>query len=145
MIAQYTSSESESTDNEQTADDIDELLEEVLEEKATKQKKTNPVDNFPLFEADCRAAIARLCHLDEKNKEALILRIQLEVFTANEKSAKHSFCIEFIPFFVQTRLEDVLTGHLPKSYAAKKLEDSIEKIDELEKVHFTSNSTSSIS
>jgi hypothetical protein len=74
IIAEYASSDSDSNE-EENVDDIDELLNEVLEEK----EKPAPVDRYPLFEADSRAAIARLVDLGDKTTDTLTLRIQLEV------------------------------------------------------------------
>ena len=83
LIAEYTSSESESGE-----DDIDELLEEVLDQNDKMQKnKVPPVDPYPLFEADCRAAIARLVDLGDKSAEISILRVQLEVSSTTEPFA----------------------------------------------------------
>lgn len=76
LIAEYTSSGSESSEEEEeNVDDIDELLNEVLD----KKEKIVPIDRYPLFEADCRAAIARLTDLSDKTTDILTLRIQLEV------------------------------------------------------------------
>jgi hypothetical protein len=77
LIAEYTSSESESSEeeDEENVDDIDELLNEVLD----KEEKVQQTDLHPLFEGDCRAAIARLIDLDDKTTELFSLRIQLEV------------------------------------------------------------------
>ncbi|CAF1068642.1 unnamed protein product [Adineta ricciae] len=112
LIAEYTSSESESDE-----DDIDELLEEVLDQNDKMQKnKIPPVDPYPLFEADCRAAIARLVDLGDRSAEISILRVQLE-----------------------TRLEDTLAGHLTKSYAVSKLDEALVQIEELEKLYVTTN------
>lgn len=88
LIAEYASSESETSEQEENADDIDELLEEVLEKE---EKKSSPtVDLYPLFEADCRTAIARLVALGDRTTEILRLRIQLEVkknfFNRNKKN-----------------------------------------------------------
>lgn len=81
LIAEYTSSESDDDDEEEenTVDDIDELLNEVLDEKEKVNSKLPSVDLYPLFEADCRAAIARLTDLGDKSIEISTLRIQLEV------------------------------------------------------------------
>jgi hypothetical protein len=79
LIAEYASSESESSDEEdeeENIDDIDELLNEVLDKEEKVDKK---VDLYPLLEADCRAAIARLIDLGDKTTEIFTLRIQLEV------------------------------------------------------------------
>jgi len=78
LIAEYASSESESSEEEEeeNIDDIDELLNEVLDKEEKVDKK---VDLYPLFEADCRAAIARLIDLGDKTTEVFTLRIQLEV------------------------------------------------------------------
>ena len=72
LIAEYTSSESENSEEENTVDDIDELLNEVMDNK-------EKIDLYPLFEADCRAAIARLTDLGDKSIDICTLRIQLEV------------------------------------------------------------------
>ena len=79
IIAEYTSSESENSDEEDTVDDIDELLNEVLDEKEKTDPKVPSIDSYPLFEADCRAAIARLTDLGDKSIDICKLRIQLEV------------------------------------------------------------------
>ena len=80
LIAEYTSSDSEtSEDEEENVDDIDELLNEVLDKEEKIDKKQQPIDLYPLFEADCRAAIARLTDLGHITTEILTLRIQLEV------------------------------------------------------------------
>ncbi len=78
LIAEYASSESESSEEaeEENVDDIDELLNEVLDKEEKIDKK---IDLYPLFEADCRAAIARLTDLGDKTTEIFTLRIQLEV------------------------------------------------------------------
>ncbi|CAF0791468.1 unnamed protein product [Rotaria sp. Silwood1] len=116
LIAEYASSESETSDDEEeNVDDIDELLNEVLD-KEKKDKKCQQSDLYPLFEADCRAAIARLMDLGDKNMEIFTLRIQLE-----------------------TRLEDCLSGHLSKSYAVSKLEQALIRIEEFEKLFLTSS------
>jgi len=107
LIAEYASTESESGEE----DDIDELLNEVLD----KDKIVKQADIYPLFEADCRAAIARLIDLGDKTTEIFTLRIQL-----------------------QTRLEDCLAGYLSKSYAVSKLEQALIQIDEFEKLRLTS-------
>lgn len=76
LIAEYTSSENESSEEEEEeenpVDDIDELLDEVMDKK-------EKIDLYPLFEADCRAAIARLVDLGDKSIDICTLRIQLEV------------------------------------------------------------------
>ena len=74
LIAEYLSSDSESSeeDEEANVDDIDELLNEVLD----KNEKT---DLYPLFEADYRAVIARLTDLGDRTTDICTLRIQLEV------------------------------------------------------------------
>ena len=74
IIAEYTSSDSESNE-EENVDDIDKLLNEVLE----KKEKPVPTDRYPSFEADSRAAIARLIELGDKTPDILTLRIELEV------------------------------------------------------------------
>ncbi len=81
LIAGYDSSESESSgeEEEETVDEIDELLEEVLDKEEKPEKQVQEVDLYPLFESDCRAAIARLTDLDDQTAEIVTLRIQLEV------------------------------------------------------------------
>jgi hypothetical protein len=79
LIAEYTSSENETSGDEENVDDIDELLNEVLDKEEKIDKKVQQVDLYPLFEADCRAAIARLIDLHDKTPEIFTLRIQLEV------------------------------------------------------------------
>lgn len=117
LIAEYTSSESENEveeeeeDEEGNVNEIDELLEEVLEKKDEPLPST---DLYPLFEADCRAALARLSDLADRSKDILALQIQLE-----------------------TRLEDCLAGYLAKSYAVRKLEEALVQIDEFERIHLT--------
>ncbi|CAF2370580.1 unnamed protein product [Rotaria sp. Silwood2] len=119
IIAEYASSESETSgDDEENVDDIDELLNEVLDKEEKKDKKCQQTDSYPLFEVDCRAAIARLIDLDDKNTEIFTLRIQLE-----------------------TRLEDSLSGHLSKSYAVSKLEQALIQIEEFEKLLLTSSTS----
>ncbi|UJR15939.1 hypothetical protein I4U23_002859 [Adineta vaga] len=120
LIAEYPSSDSESSednDDEENVDEIDELLEEVLDQNEKVPKnKIPPVDLYPLFEAEYRAALARLLDLGDKSADILILRVQLE-----------------------TRLEDTLAGHLSKSYAVSKLEEALVQIEELEKLYLTVN------
>ncbi|CAF1281304.1 unnamed protein product [Rotaria sordida] len=119
IIAEYASSESEtSEDDEENVDDIDELLNEVLDKEEKKDKKCQQTDLYPLFEADCRAAIARLIDLGDKKPEIFTLRIQLE-----------------------TRLEDCLSGHLSKSYAVSKLEQALIQIEEFEKLLLTASTS----
>ena len=80
LIAEYTSSESETTDKEDAVDDIDELLEEVLEkEDKIENKPVLMADPYPSFEVDCRAAINRLIELGDRTKDVLVLRVQVEV------------------------------------------------------------------
>ncbi len=80
LIAEYASSDSESNEDdeeEENVDDIDELLNEVLD----KKEKVQQVDLYPLFEANCRAAIDRLTDLGDTTPQIFTLRIQLEVNT----------------------------------------------------------------
>jgi hypothetical protein len=90
LIAEYTSSESESSE-EENVDDIDELLNEVLDKKEKIDQKPLPIDLCPLFEADCRAAIARLADLGDKTTDILSLRIQLEVQQIFSSSNRSNF------------------------------------------------------
>lgn len=75
LISEYASSESETSD----VDEIDELLNEVLEKPGTTSSSAPPVDLYPLFEVDYRAAIARLTSLGDQTAEIFTLRVQLEV------------------------------------------------------------------
>ncbi len=83
LIAEYASSDTESNEEddddeeEENVDDIDELLNEVLD----KKEKVQQVDLYPLFEANCRAAIDRLTDLGDTTPQIFTLRIQLEVNT----------------------------------------------------------------
>ncbi len=80
LIAEYASSDSETNEDdeeEENVDDIDELLNEVLD----KKEKVQQVDLYPLFEANCRAAIGRLTDLGDTTPQIFTLRIQLEVNT----------------------------------------------------------------
>lgn len=82
LIAEYTSSESDSSEDDDVDNNevIDELLEEVLEkDEQSERHRAPPVDLYPLFEADCRAAIVRLHALGERSAEVSALRVQLEV------------------------------------------------------------------
>jgi hypothetical protein len=71
-----------------------------------KKKKVPQVDLYPLFEADCRAPIARLIALGDQTLEMFTLRIQLEVQTI------FLFDNKFYSIFIQIRLEDCLADHL---------------------------------
>ena len=78
LIAEYVSSESETTDDDEE-DDIDELLNEVLEKEEAVESKAPHLDSYPSFETDCRSVISRLADLESSTAECLTLRIQLEV------------------------------------------------------------------
>ena len=75
LIAEYTSSESESAED----DDIDELLNEVLEKEEKVESKATHFDSYPSFETDCRSVIDRLADLEGHTAECFTLRIQLQV------------------------------------------------------------------
>ena len=79
LISEYASSESETSDEEKTVDEIDELLNEVLDKPGATSSSAPPVDLYPLFEADYRAAIARLTSLGDQTAEIFTLRVQLKV------------------------------------------------------------------
>ena len=113
LIAEYASS-----DSEETVDEIDELLNEVME------KPTPP------FESDHRAAIARLASLGDRTAEVLSLRVQLEVREGKSDPLD-------IRWF-QTRLEDALAGQLSKGYVMNKLEEALRQIEALEQSSITS-------
>ena len=80
LIAEYASSESETTDDgDDEEDDIDELLNEVLEKEEKVESKAPHLDSYPSFETDCQSVIDRLADLESGTAECFTLRIQLEV------------------------------------------------------------------
>lgn len=85
LIAEYTSSESENVD------EIDDLLDEVLDKDEKQTEQITSIDLYPFFEADCRAALARLSDLPEQSKDILTLQIQLEVSNKSFQSVNIYF------------------------------------------------------